>query len=531
MFHTDNRNLEFVTILPVCRPDVHLAIKLLKWLELMGGDDGLGGQFDVWMAPNVAREYGDQLEELASRCGPGFSVVTCAGLKEMGYFGSANQMFKGALEHVESNYPGRAMLWMEADCVPMSRHWIAEIGNEYRLCERPFMGDVVRSQINHMTGVAMYHPEWRKYAPSFEKLPGPDWTWGWDSQCAADTLPNCHQSRTIRQVWRPAPFTDASASKIVPAGCSLFHQCKDGTLIDVLTDRMGAQRIPLSPQVEESTYPKMQPRRPTYPRVDILIVTFARDMDFLRYCLASIKRYAQGFSQVVVVVPSHERGQYDWIGRDAVVKYFDEAPGKGMLSHEIQKCRADEWCDGADYVLHMDADCMFFRVTRPSDFLVEGRCLSVREEYARITNMNRHIWADVVEKATGMRPAHDYMVRHPQIHPREVYHITRKIVAERAGCAFDQYVLGCQNAFPQGFAEFPTLSTVGAVVMPGAYEYVEYDKDVDAKIVGRDPASFQYAYMRARDHVVEFWSHGGIRAYKSDCEAILAGRIPAYWVK
>ena len=171
MFHTDNRNLEFVTILPVCRPDVHLAIKLLKWLELMGGDDGLGGQFDVWMAPNVAREYGDQLEELASRCGPRLSVVTCAGLKEMGYFGSANQMFKGALEHVESNYPGRAMLWMEADCVPMSRHWIAEIGNEYRLCERPFMGDVVRSQINHMTGVAMYHPEWRKYAPSFENCP------------------------------------------------------------------------------------------------------------------------------------------------------------------------------------------------------------------------------------------------------------------------------------------------------------------------------------------------------------------------
>ena len=191
-----------------------------------------------------------------------------------------------------------------------------------------------------------------------------------------------------------------------------------------------------------------------------------------------------------MVVPSHERGQYDWIGRDAVVKYFDEAPGKGMLSHEIQKCRADEWCDGADYVLHMDADCMFFRVTRPLGFLVEGRCLSVREEYARITNMNRHIWADVVEKATGMRPAHDYMVRHPQIHPREVYHITRKIVAERAGCAFDQYVLGCQNAFPQGFAEFPTLSTVGAVVMPGAYEYVEYDKDVDAKIVGRDPHLF-----------------------------------------
>jgi hypothetical protein len=91
----------------------------------------------------------------------------------------------------------------------------------------------------------------------------------------------------------------------------------------------------------------MQPQSVAAGSTSILIVTYAKDMDFLRYCLKSIAQNASGFQEVVVAVPSTERGLYDWVKRTARMVYFDEVPGKGMLSHMAMKCRADELSDRA----------------------------------------------------------------------------------------------------------------------------------------------------------------------------------------
>jgi hypothetical protein len=181
--------------------------------------------------------------------------------------------------------------------------------------------------------------------------------------------------------------------------------------------------------------------------------------------------------------------------------------------------------------MHMDADCMFFRRTTPAAFVNEWRALSIRESYASITNPHRHGWADRVEQATGIRPQYDYMVQQPQIHPSSVYRATREYVEGWTKRGFDEYVLSGQNVFPQSFCEFNTLSTIGRHLFACHYQYIDYDKAADAKHADQDPGAFQYAYRRERDFVVEFWSHGGIARYRSDCQGILNGQIPAYWVK
>lgn len=527
-----------VVVLPVSMPDFHLAVKWLWWAEKLS-PAGRGNPKDynliVMPAASVDAEH---VGELKSICMGFADVIQQQELyerPEFGYGAGANALFKSALETVEFHYPGHPMLFCEADTVPIRPGWVDEIEAEYA-AGKPFMGAFQGSKgIPHMSGNAVYPPDWREKAPSLALLPFPRPEQGWDSMCAHETVPQMHVAKTIQQEWICPRFTEENTDSIIWPTTALFHRTKDGTLIDVLARRMGYEPPELGPQLQERLgavqfAPLTVAHPATEPKVEILIVTHAKDIEFLRYCLLSIHTYAAGFQRVKILVPERERGMFDWVKR-ASVTYFNEPEGKGMMAHEIEKCRADEHCPNADFILHMDADCMFMRPTTPADFVKDWRCLSVCEPYAKITNKNRFIWRDCVKAATGLVPTHEYMVRHPQVHPRDAYYLTRAAVEKFTGQTFNNYVLSCRSEFPQGFAEFPTLSTVGRTLLPSSYDYREYDKVADMLLCNVHPDTFQYVYQLERDHVVEFWSHGGIGRYKADCEDIIHRRAKKFYVK
>ncbi len=529
--------IPLVVALPVSPPDYHLAVKWLKWAVALRREGNESLEYPLIVVAAASLEADDLVKLALIFYGiPGWSVVQQSEKyerPELGYAAAANMMFRFALETVEKEFPDHPMLWAEADTVPTRPSWFYEIASEYIMAGKPFMGAFhPHGAIPHMSGNAVYTADWREKAPSFAKLPGDRPQQGWDSACAKETVPQMHIAETIQQEWITPPFSEYNTDKILKPKTALFHRTKDGTLIDVLAKRNKMQPIALEAPIAPptSTMAEMAQNRIVTPTVRIMIVTHAKDMDFLRYCLASIKKYASGFAGVTLVVPEHERGLYDWV-KGAIVRYFPQPEEKGMLSHLIQKCRADEWCPDTDFIVHMDADCMFFRDVTPAAFVKDWRALSVREAYANITNPHRHGWAERVEQATGIRPEYDYMLRHPQVHPSAVYKATREYVEGWTKQAFNDYVLSGQNVFPQSFCEFNTLSTIGKHLFVCCYNYVDYNKALDAQMIGQDPGSFQYVYKRNVDFVVEWWSHGGIGRYRSDCDAVLGGRIPAYWVK
>ena len=529
--------------------DWHLAVKMLTWWKTL-----LGGQGNPFTTTVI---YSSQLtpaqvDALGDTGLPNLCLIEAASVREIGYFGAANQMFKFGLDWMSRNLPGKAMLWVEADCVPMRAGWVEEILAEYRQCGQPFMGDhVVEGQrIPHMTGNGVYHPDWQTHAPGFTLLPGPIETWGWDSQFAAQTFPQSHKAATIQQIWRPElPITGSFLEQMRP-DTALFHQCKDGSLIDVLCEKQGIPLIPLAAQIVKSTYdkeagahghedtpgyvlPKLKAsvQRKVNPVTEILIVTFARDMEFLRYCLRGIEKFATGFGNVTIVAPSHEKGQYDWLPKFTRIEYFDEPAGKGMLAHEVQIMRADQICKGADIILHLDADCLLWEPVTPQSFMVNGNPLIVHEPFAKIGNPNRHIWKKCVEEAIGITPEIETMTRHPQIYRRELYPKARQLIEARCGRAYDWFILQQRNDFPQGFAEHPTLGTVARQFFPDDYTFVEYDRvsDKAACAIGHD--DFQYVYRRGRDHLVETWSHGGIDRYRALLDSVMAGNPPQFVIK
>lgn len=554
--YSDNGNTSLVIVMPVAKFDWNLAVKNLAWMAALKDESLADYQLLAYCSPEITEAQQIQLRQASGNMA---EVVVASQVKEAGYFGTPNQMIKGALELVENRHPGCAMLWVEADAIPMRAGWVDAILAEYRACGRPFLGDHYRGTgaIPHLTGNAVYSPQWRKYAPSLAALGSEEC--GWDTLCAHDTMPRSHPSKTIQQVWRPPlPITLGYAKSLRPE-CALFHQCKDGSLIDVLCEQNGMEPIPLLPALAKSTYDTQKitlsahvgpvgsvgpaspvaahlssgvlPASASIGPVEILIVTYAKDMEFLRYCLKAVEKFAHGFSGVTLVVPEHERGQYDW-AKKAKVRYFAERSGKGMLHHEVQICRADEWCPGAWAVLHLDPDCIMWRKCSPADFFVNGKPILYRERYTELRNPNRRLWQKAVEDAVGFKPEYETMCRHPAVHLRDVYRTLRNAAEKHTGMAFDDYVLSGRNEFPQSYAEYPALGAIAIRDFRSSYEMVDYDWRRDAKECGLSAdTNFQMIYRRDREFIAECWSHGGISKYKSDIEAWLSGRLPAYWVK
>lgn len=535
---TDNSKVGLVVVLPVCHADLHLAEKWLRWAGELS-HDAKRYRLVVFCTRSLENELVARLRAAVEGFTFNVEIVETPGIYEQGYTPSANYMFRTALEHCERFHPGRAILWCEADTVPIHSLWVASIQSEYRECGEPFMGDFhAIGPIHHMTGNAVYHPEWRKFAPSLAKLPLPRPEQGWDTLCAHETVPQMARSKTIQQVWRPPVITDAWVQEHLWPTTGLFHQCKDGSLIDVLCKMGSYDEIPIADPLPRPSPRVAVARVISGLRTEIMIVTHRRDVEFLRYCMASIKKFAFGFAGVTLVVPSNERGTFDPF-ESAVdhvrVHYYDENPSKGMLHHQLMICRADEICPEAEIIVHVDADCMLWELTTPDDFLPSGRCLLVRESFDKIgrRNPNRNVWQQNVAKCAGFLPDWETMVRHPNVHPRELYPWVRRLVEATTGQPFDQYVLSQQNEFPQGFAEFPLLGAVGIRDFGDRYHFVDYDHDTDGREVGLDPsvAAYQYIYRAGRDKLVEFWSHGGIARYEKDMKRFLAGMQPSFHLK
>lgn len=201
----------------------------------------------------------------------------------------------------------------------------------------------------------------------------------------------------------------------------------------------------------------------TPPSMDILIVSFAPDADWLWYCLQSIRCFCTGFNQIVILTPKHDalafkrhrqefKGKYRW-------KTYDEKPAPlGFLHHMVQVCRADEWCK-AQLIMHLDSDCIVKCLTTPADYLHNGKPILQIESYEHLKTAHpgRYHWKSVVDAALGGSATHCTMTRHPGVFPRELYPLVRQHIEELHKKPFDEYVFSCKPEWPHGLCEFGTL--------------------------------------------------------------------------
>lgn len=232
-----------IAAIGVSQRDFALALKWLRWVAHLHKRKPIPCPLVIFGVRSLTPEHFAQLREAA-----GDTPIHCAWAPdedESGYPKSASHLFLRTLTYCEEKFPGEAVLWAEADAIPMRPPWLEEISAEYYKCGKPFMGVIVVGHgPEHLAGCAVYPPDWRRRAPLLASvLDAPDTFWGpglgqaFDAWAAAETVPQAAQATTIQQIWKPPlPISLHFARRQIPATTALFHQCKDGSLIKLMME-------------------------------------------------------------------------------------------------------------------------------------------------------------------------------------------------------------------------------------------------------------------------------------------------------
>lgn len=237
-------------------------------------------------------------------------------------------------------------------------------------------------------------------------------------------------------------------------------------------------------------------------KVEILIVTYRKDFPYLEWTLRSIEKLASGFSQLTIVVPKEDplellqllNSVIPFPGKTEIaIAAGDEWPNKGMLWHMNQIMHADLICDKADFICHIDSDCIFTAPVTPETYIQNGKPILRYEPFDSILKRHPGIaWREVTQKALPFFIRNETMRCHPEVYHRGLYAETRRLIEKRTGKTCEEYIRSGPNAFPQEFCEFNTLGNVAMQYFKDRYECIEQKDDVTTP----------------DNHLTQFWSHG-----------------------
>jgi hypothetical protein len=232
---------------------------------------------------------------------------------------------------------------------------------------------------------------------------------------------------------------------------------------------------------------------------DLFIRSYWRDLEWLNFCLESIHQYCRGFRSVIVVVP---RSTAPWLRRVAPLPKarieFCRDYQDDYLGQQVTKLLADTFTD-ADYVCHVDSDCVFFRPTSPEDFIVDGKPRVLMQPYELL---GRHWpWRKPTEKFMGCQVFDDFMRHPPFTFPRWLYRELRSHAIAMHATDIESYIM---TQPPRGFSEYNAL---------GAFAWQQHRENflwIDTTVSAPVP------------HCRWYWSWGGIdAATRSEIQDIL----------
>lgn len=381
--------------------------------------------------------------------------------------------------------------WWEVDSVPIRKGWLAALEAEYLNGKKPFGGHW-NPDTGIFNGVAIYPSSVPRYSyraamcdllEPRKMADGSMYQPPWDFYCSSEVFPHLHIMNALMQhVWDvngkcPTFPDDDSVKRILRPGIVLFHRCKDGSLIERLS---GGKDLGRAQIVAEAVHVKQEVAAPAK-RVEILLVSYFKDVLWAEYCLKSINRFATGFSGITVVVPRRDRALFKKPSEDAgaKLKVFDEVSGKGHLHHEIIKCRADEYCQDVDYILHIDSDSILREPITPDDYLIGEKPVILMQAYEDFKTLQPNVlhWQRATKIALGFEPEYEFMRQLPLLYPRWLYRKVRDAVEAYVSRPFDIFVLSrAHNGLPD-FSEFNALGAIAYKNHHAEFEWIDCGKN------------------------------------------------------
>lgn len=243
--------------------------------------------------------------------------------------------------------------------------------------------------------------------------------------------------------------------------------------------------------------------------VEILIVTYSKDLPWLEYCLRGIKKFCSGFQGVTVAHPNSEREIFAMLRQDFDIRLYgyDEVPGKGMLQHMFVMGIADTFLPAATrYVMHLDADCIYHTPTTPEDYFLNDKPVYLIRTWNSLTtedpkNPGSKVvsdcaqWRGPTEFQLGFNTDMYTMCRHPTILPVQFYPQYRYHIERLHNRSFFEFMLSGRNSFPQDRMDWTAM---------GAFAWHKMRPDFHWIDIG--------VHAPPKDRQKTYWSHGGVTA-------------------
>jgi hypothetical protein len=232
--------------------------------------------------------------------------------------------------------------------------------------------------------------------------------------------------------------------------------------------------------------------------------TCVKDFTWLKYCLRSAVKFAQGFNGFRILVPAEDRVALENLVAEVpgtadlpvICLGADEWPGLGMVWHMNQVMHADEWCPQADFVAHIDPDCVFTEPVTPDTYIKDGKPILRFENFNFIGARHPGVvrWQEATAKCLPFPVHYETMRCHPEVYHRGLYAAARQLMEQKTGQPVPDYIRACRNQFPQGFCEYVTLGNVAMQLFRDQYHLVEQMDD----------------HVTPPNHLQQFWSHGAL---------------------
>ena len=217
----------------------------------------------------------------------------------------------------------------------------------------------------------------------------------------------------------------------------------------------------------------------------IFIKSFPGDAEWLSYALRSIRKYAKGFTEVVIAVP--EGMAVATQGIERVVHVGDHA--KPYLYQQLVKLNADLYT-ACDWIRFCDSDTIFNREYVAGEDIHDGKARWMITPIEKAGSDAAAAWVPVMSRFYGFTPRYEFMRRMGQTVPRWALGCFRDYCQRWHGKSMQEYILE-QDAM--SFSEFNVL---------GMYLH------------GNHPHSFNWWNTEElgvpNDPMSQFWSHGGI---------------------
>lgn len=147
----------------------------------------------------------------------------------------------------------------------------------------------------------------------------------------------------------------------------------------------------------------------------IFIKTHKGDLEWLKYCLTSLKYFNTPHKLVLIADDNCDLAGQP-IPRLATVLYVP-TPENGYILQQVYKLSAHKYTS-SPYILFLDSDTVFTQSCTLDDFFYKDTPIHFYEAFERVGNAN--CWKAPTEEVLKTTITHEYMRRFPIVHHRNV---------------------------------------------------------------------------------------------------------------